>query len=103
MAVAEASFNTSIDSISDGLISPMPPVTGTPSITYNGSLLAVIERLPRIITLGVEPGDQLELETTTPGMRPCNASDAVVAGTAVIFAALTEATAPVRSLFLTVP
>ena len=55
-AVAEASFNTLIDSISLGLIvfnklaepGRLLLSTGTPSITINGSLLALIEDPPRI-------------------------------------------------------
>jgi hypothetical protein len=54
MAVAEASFNISIDSISSGLISPkgllgeelvdiLPDDMGMPSITINGEELLVIE------------------------------------------------------------
>ena len=59
MAVADASFKTSIEAISEGLISRSPPVIGTPSTTYNGSLLALIERFPRIKTVGEVPGAQL--------------------------------------------
>ena len=71
-----------MDSISAGLISPIPPVTGIPSITNSGSLLALMERFPRINTEGDEPGDQFDVDTTTPEARPCKASAAVVAGTA---------------------
>ena len=61
MAVADASFNMSIDSIllgsivASGLVELFPsptevetpaPVIGKPSITYNGSLLAFIEVPP---------------------------------------------------------
>ena len=57
MAVAEASFNTSIDSISEGLMvfSGLDPFPGsfvggmiTPSITYNGELDPLIEEIPWI-------------------------------------------------------
>jgi len=57
MAVAEASFNTSMDSISAGLMAfyglePPPGLfTGgiiTPSIMYSGELEPLIEDTPRI-------------------------------------------------------
>ena len=62
MAEAAASFKTSIDSISFGLISTSGLVgsfvgsetlfetTGNPSTTYSGWLLAEIELVPRILT-----------------------------------------------------
>src|SRR5690554_5602925 len=69
-ADAAASFRTVMDSISEGfrvLITlllftmyedncPEPPeTTGTPSITYNGSLDAFMEPIPRIRIAEVEP------------------------------------------------
>ena len=69
---AAASFNTVIFSISLGLIeaitlnaleSPLtadtaisPETTGTPSITYNGSLEAFIEPVPRTLICKPAPG-----------------------------------------------
>ena len=89
--------------MSDGLISLIPPVIGIPSTTNNGSLLALMERLPRIKIEGEDPGDQFVLDTTTPEARPWRASTAVVEGTAEIISEFNEATEPVKSRFFTVP
>lgn len=68
MAVAEASFSTSIDSISfvlrleSGLMTrPWPSVTdslirGTPSMTYSGSFVPLIELVPRMRIEAPPPG-----------------------------------------------
>src|ERR1700712_1470177 len=87
MAVADASFKISIDSISLGLIvasafSPAPdpaPVdalllslyTGKPSITYSGSFPPVIEFPPRMRMLEELPGWPELWVTCTPGTAPC--------------------------------
>ena len=62
MAVAEASFNTSMDTMSEGLIEDsalvLPadcPDNGTPSTTYSGSL-PLSEFVPRILTEIPPPG-----------------------------------------------
>src|SRR5690606_7805914 len=87
IAVASASFNTSILSISAGLRELnglIPPGTvsilsieddskGTPSIIYNGDVPAAIEFKPRMLTLTPAPGVPDELSTNIPGIRPANA------------------------------
>ena len=67
MAVADASFNMVNVSISFGLIKAralacpeIPPLSnGIPSITINGSLLALREAPPRIRILLPDPGAPL--------------------------------------------
>ena len=103
MAVAEASFKISIDSTSFGFISAIEPATiGIPSITYNGSLSAVIERLPRIRTSPNSPG-RLFVVISTPGALPCIACKAFCTGRSFICFSETFVNAPVTSLFLTTP
>ena len=46
---------------------------GTPSITYNGWLLPLTERLPRIITLEEPPKPEELLLICTPAVLPANA------------------------------
>jgi hypothetical protein len=93
MAVAEASLRIVIDSISDGLrrlsglrcndglnpptSPPMIPrdsvgelLIGTPSITYSGSLLALIDVPPRMRTCAPAPGSPLFGVIITPATRP---------------------------------
>ena len=95
MAVAEASFKISIETISLGLIvdkgemvdtlpfpSALPnpneaplaplPCTITPSITYNGSALALIVACPRTRMLDEVPGAPDVVTAVTPAARPCN-------------------------------
>ena len=78
MAVAAASLRIVIEPMSEGLIklsglrgsggsppTPKPPgsvgtlLMGTPSITYNGSLLALIDVPPRMRTCAPAPGSPL--------------------------------------------
>ena len=99
MAVEEASFKISMEAISAGLISfKLPFISGNPSTTYNGSFPDCMEPAPRIRNMGDSPGALL-VNTATPGARPCNDSSGLFEVTAVISAALTEVTEPVRSLF----
>ena len=78
MAVAEASFKISIDTIllgsnvARGLVELLPisvdvltppPVNGKPSTTYSGSLLALIEVPPRIRILKAASGPPSERTT----------------------------------------
>ena len=61
MAVADASFKTSIDSMSFGFRYSIPPVVnGIPSTTKRGEFDAVKERTPRILILPTWPGRSLE-------------------------------------------
>ena len=78
-----------------------PCSAGMPSTTYNGSLFAVSELVPRIRTLAPTPGMPELLSTCTPAARPCSAVLTVDVGAARMVTAspLTEATAPVRSRF----
>ena len=79
-AVADASFNTLIDSISFGFIVlnklPVPdiplPSTGTPSITIKGSLLAFKDAPPRIRILLPPPADPPPEVICKPATLPCN-------------------------------
>src|SRR5690349_18347211 len=104
MAVADASFNISIEAISFGLISFIEPevtpnadINGIPSTTYNGSLDEVIERLPRILTMGNSPGFTF-VATLTPAALPWIACNAFITGLSSIVFADMLVTAPVTSL-----
>jgi len=69
IAVAEASFNTSIDAISEGFNElSEPPIK--PSITTNGPLSACIEFIPRTRIVEEEPGCPEEDTILTPAKRP---------------------------------
>ena len=103
MAVEEASFNISMDSISLGFKSLiLPSIKGKPSTTYRGSLLAVIEPLPRTRIEGEAPG-LLSLNTATPAALPCSDSNAFPTTDEVKASGLICAVAPVKSDFLAVP
>ena len=57
IAVDDASFKMSIDSISEGLRELLLKFSiGKPSITYNGELSCVTELFPLIEIEGAEPG-----------------------------------------------
>ncbi len=103
MAVADASFKISIDSMSFGFRSPMPPAMGIPSSTYSGSLDAVSDRVPRTRMLMPSPGLLPLVTISTPGTRPLMASIAFVFGTAATSAPDTDATDPVTSRRACVP
>ncbi len=70
-------FSTSLG-LMDVRILAVPPgtilLTGTPSITISGSLLALIEVVPRIRIVDVLPGAPLLEVITTPGVFPIRAS-----------------------------
>ncbi len=83
MAVAEASFKISIDSISEGFIlssglsdgpvtapTLVPGTIKTPSITYRGSLLPFMEFVPLILIEEGAPGCPELILTTTPAAFP---------------------------------
>src|SRR5437867_7429108 len=92
MADADASFSTSIDSISLGLISArglvgslvasdkLVDTIGKPSTTYKGWLLAEIDEVPLILIFIACPTLPLPDSTTTPGALPCIADSKLGAG-----------------------
>ena len=97
-AVAEASFNTSMEAISAGFNDWREPPMN-PSITTSGPVSAVIELIPRTRMVLSPLGSPEPESTDTPAIRPCKASDTLPVG--VLFnasAVFTEATAPVKSL-----
>src|SRR6185312_2169119 len=101
MAVAEASFNISIEAISLGLISLSVPLVlerGKPSTTTYGLELALIEFCPRTNRLGCAPGTDEVLVTDTPGTEPSTACMTLVMGSCVNLSFGTEDTAPVTSI-----
>src|SRR6187549_3749401 len=104
---AAASFNIVMVSISAGfkvfmmLLDPInellklpwsPEIIGTPSITYNGSLLAFIEPIPLMRMLGVAPASPLAVVTCTPAALPTRAFwKDVLGGSLISFPLITEA------------
>src|SRR6478735_6233676 len=115
MAAAEASFNISTDSISFGLMSAkglvgslvgsdtLVLVTGNPSTTYKGWLLADMDEVPRILTLIPWPTLPLPDSTTTPAALPCMADSKLGAGKLRISFEFTLAIEPVISFFIAWP
>src|ERR1044072_2779320 len=110
MAVAEASFSTSTDSMADGLMvaNPCAPRTsslncGNPSITYNGSLPPAIDETLRTRTLMPAPGCPDVCCTCTPASRPDTACSTLTTGISRSFSLRIEDTAPVSSVFRWVP
>ena len=103
MAVEEASFSTSIDWISEGLMPSRPLEEMIPSITYKGSLLLLIEVVPRTRTFMPAPGTPLVAVTSTPGVRPWSIFSTRFTGWFLNCLVDTPETDPVKSLFLTVP
>ena len=76
---------------------------GTPSITINGLVLPLTVFKPRIKILYPLPGLLDERLILTPGTTPCIAPAALEIPAAVNSFVETEATAPVKSDFLTAP
>jgi len=78
--VAEASFKTSMDTISEGLIDakalslpePVELSIMTPSMTKMGSLEALSELMPRIRIEELPPGMPVLACTCTPAALPCS-------------------------------
>jgi hypothetical protein len=97
MATAEASFNTSMDSMSLGLMSLVEPKKITPSNTYSGSVLAEMEFVPRMDTEPVLPGTEDPWLMLRPAVLPCNAYIMFVTGRFMSLSFGTEATEPVMS------
>ena len=112
--MAEASFKTVIDSMSLGLIvlsglrgsaaskpmlGPLATVcsfwSGTPSTTYSGSLLALIDVPPRTRICTPPPGSPLFVTICTPVTRPWTSWFAFVMTPLLASSALTCATDPV--------
>ena len=117
IAVAEASFNTSILSISLGLIKfrddcdgdvfPVPLAStegsiGNPSTAYKGSVPPSIELVPLIWILKPSPG-AFPPVTFTPAMRPFKASSGLFMNWSSNCFDLIPCDAPLRSLFFIVP
>ena len=122
MAVADASFNTSIDSISlgfknarafsvcfssppkdSGVVPLLLLLNGTPSITYKGSVPPKNELEPRILILRPAPGAPSFCVTFTPASLPCMACK-ILPGLSRIMSSLFSLCAePVKSDFFTVP
>src|SRR5687768_9629556 len=100
MAAALASFNTSSDSMSLGLMLFISLV-GNPSITYKGFALLTVPT-PRTRTIGDEPGDPL-LVTVTPATLPCNAWPIFTTGCIAICSEDTDEIAPVTEVLFCVP
>ena len=91
-----------MDWISSGF-NPVNPLSRTiPSITYNGSLLRLIEPEPRTRILTVPPGAPLFC-TCTPATRPCKASDTCLIGWSLKDLLLNTDTDPAKSALRTVP
>lgn len=118
MAVADASFRISMDSMSlvfnelSGLrgvwFSAKPPcpdeadkveelLIGKPSITYKGSLPALMKLPPRIRTEIPPPGSELLCCTCTPADTPYNSWSTEVAISKLRSLSFKEATEPVIS------
>ena len=105
MADAEASFSTSMETMSWGFTSDRLPASpmGKPSTTSSGALEPRMEELPRTRTTDEAPGSWELLVICTPAMRPCMRLSMELAGTLVMLSVFTEATLPVRSLFFIWP
>src|SRR2546421_8054389 len=94
MAVADASFRMSIDWISLGSsdisglflgsVSFDPCSAGKPSITYSGSVLAVIEPVPRTRTWMPAPRMPEFEVTCTPPTLPCRPAGSGAGGAALV-------------------
>ena len=101
IAEAEASFNTSMDSILFGFTSlRFPP--GTPSMIIKGSALLRVP-VPLILIDPWFPGAPPFLTTLTPAALPCNACAAPDTGIFSRLSPFIEDTAPVTSRFSCVP
>ena len=115
MAVDEASFSTSMLSMSagfrllSGLLGTLPTAevlplyAGIPSITTSGAELRLMEFVPRIRMTGGLFSTPLGVVMFTPEARPCKAWSKLCTGDVAISLPLMEATLPVRSRRLWVP
>ena len=107
MADDEASFSTSIDCISCGLILLRSKLSsiGTPSTTYSGldDALSLIEVAPRTFICTDEPGAPDVDCMSTPASSPCSAAATLVSGRSTRASPFTCATALVISPRFTEP
>ena len=111
MAVAEASLRMVNDSMSLGLIEAralltpsMPELeTGRPSTTIIGSCWALSDEAPRTRIVAALPGWPVPGVTTTPALLPSIRSAGEETRPLLSWSALTVATEPVMSFFLTAP
>src|SRR5687768_2724993 len=104
MAADEASFNTSTDSISWGLILLRLKFSmGRPSTTYKGLVPAVMELMPRMRMMGDWPGAPWAWVILTPGNSPAKACVTLLKERSLNLSKPTEATEPVTALLLWVP
>ena len=99
-----ASFNTSKEAISFGLISLIFPIKIIPSTTINGSLDPDIEFCPRTCIEGCPPAEFVA-PISNPETLPFSDSKAFVLEDNAIgeFSNLKEETEPVNSFFVVVP
>src|SRR6266536_75062 len=92
IAVSAGSFSTWIDSMSSGLTPvryPLGPGSiATPSSTYNGVLLLLMDEPPRMRTANPPPGARI---TVTPGKRSASTSSIDCPGALAISSAVTVA------------
>src|SRR6266550_5460876 len=123
MAVAEASLRTVIEAMSEGFSrlsglrgnagDPTTPdipwgsvatlLIGTPSITYSGSLLLLIELPPRIRICDPAPGSPLFSVISTPAARPESICVTLVVTPTLACAGLIVETDPVMASRRCVP
>ena len=102
-AVAVASFNTVVDSMSEGSIPLKSEPKGIPSTTYSGARLEFTEPKPRILMLAFEPGCPLVEITCTPATSPVSALDNSDGFLLAIRSPLISVAEPVKDLFVAVP
>ena len=120
MAVAEASFSTSIEAMSSGFSSDIgsmapspsrdaaetssdePPII-TPSITYKGDVPPLTELAPRTMIFVWAPGAPPVDTACTPGIRPARMPVSEVEWSSSSALARTDEMDPVRSLRREVP
>src|SRR4030095_1480612 len=110
MAVADASFNTSIDSIScefKKFNGSPPPVlelsNGKPSTTKRGVLPVLTPPGPLTVMPMLAPGSPLEDVTFTPDTLPCKSCCGVLTMPLLNSSLFNDFTAPVTSFFRWVP
>ena len=78
-------------------------LTIIPSMTNNGSLPALIEPYPLILSMGKDPGDPDPLSEITPEICPANASAILLIGSSIICSDLIREIDVVSFFWLLVP